>query len=53
MVASPSTTALSPTVQTVSSVMRPFSWSISVMVQRAVTSSPIFTGRLKRRVCAT
>ena len=48
--ASPSITTVSPTLQIVERTARRFSGMISVMVQVAVTVSPIRTGALKRSV---
>ena len=49
--ASPSTTALPPTLQTVARVTWALASLISEMVTTAVTSSPILTGRLNFSVC--
>jgi len=49
--ASPSTTVLPFTWQTVSSVAWPRFSSSALTVTRAVTGSPIFTGRRKRSDC--
>lgn len=50
--ASPSTTALPPTLQTVDSVAWALASLISVIVTMAVTASPILTGRLNFSDCA-
>ena len=51
--ASPSITTVSPERHCVFSVTRRRSWLMSVMVQTAVTVSPIETGAVKLSVCET
>ena len=51
--ASPSITTVSPLTHCVFSVTRRRSWLMSVMVQIAVTVSPIDTGAVKLKVCET